>query len=295
MIPTPYIFGTTRLGDESIPREVRVDVAGRAIDADLWIHTSDQYGSALSVLNEALDLDRDRTPKMIFKIGWESVSQIREQIERQLSAVGMASMAVGQLCLGGALAEAFAVNDPAWRELLALRDEGIVDRFVLETWPWTSSVPLAAISGGWAGELIDALIFYLNPLQRFLSNELWDVVIEKEFPLIGMRTVCGGSIERLADPASTAPEYLKSRAVAVQPLYTNSGCETWTEFCFRFTHGYPNVLATVGSTSRIENLNEFIASAQTESALPVDVRTAVESLQREWWDDHDRFAAPWSM
>ena len=282
-----YVFGTTRLGDDTIPLDVRVALAREAIDAGLWVHTSDQYGSALSVLNAAFDLNRERLPNTIFKLGWESVGQIREQVVRQLDAVGLAKMSVGQLCLGGALAEAFSTNDAAWRELFQLRNEGLVDRFVLETLP--------AIRGGWASELIDALIFYMNPLQRFLTNELWDVAMANQFPLVAMRTVCGGSVTRFLEPDSNSPDYLKKRAAEIAPLFAASGCATWTEFSVRYLRSYPNVLATVGSTSRSANLHEFIETVKRTDALPQEIQGTIESLQRRWSDEHDRHAAPWSM
>ena len=36
-----YVFGTTRLGDDTIPLDVRVALAREAIDAGLWVHTSE--------------------------------------------------------------------------------------------------------------------------------------------------------------------------------------------------------------------------------------------------------------
>ena len=47
-----YIYGTTRLGDDSILRESRVAQARAAMNTGVWFHTSDQYGDALDVLPE---------------------------------------------------------------------------------------------------------------------------------------------------------------------------------------------------------------------------------------------------
>lgn len=65
---SPYIFGTTRLGDGKIPFADRVAMARRAMDAGIWFHSSDQYGDALDVLRAAFDQDRERVPNLIFKL-----------------------------------------------------------------------------------------------------------------------------------------------------------------------------------------------------------------------------------
>ena len=287
---TSYVYGTTRLGDESLPHADRVAIAKHAISAGVWIHTSDQYGDALSVLNQAIA--ESRAPKTFFKVGWESVDQIREQMKKQLETIGLSKMTIGQLCLGGDLATAFANGDPSVLELNSLKDEGLVDSYVLEVFPWTSENPLKALSGGTAGDLVDAYIFYLNPLQRFVTNELWDLIVEKQFPVVAMRTVCGGDVRSLV----SRDNYVGERAKEVLPLFARSGCASWTEFCVRFVKGFPFVLATVGSTSRAANLDEFLSDRLEDvEPLPTEIHEAILALQRKWSDDVDRHAAPWTM
>ena len=50
-LPT-FIYGTTRRGDRSVPRQQRLKVARAAVDRGLWMHTSRQYDEALEVLGE---------------------------------------------------------------------------------------------------------------------------------------------------------------------------------------------------------------------------------------------------
>jgi hypothetical protein len=203
-------------------------------------------------------------------------------------------MAIGQLCLGGAIADEFRTGGACYEGLNALKDEGLVGRYVLEMWPWTSDVAIDALRSNNAGRLVDALIFYLNPLQRFVTNELWDLLIEQNFPIVAMRTTCGGSIQRLqTDPR--APEYLKRRAAEVAPVFERSGCKSWTEFCVRYTLGFPQVRATVGATSRSTNFQELMTAVSLATPLPEDIQSAILALQRTWSDEHDKLAAPWSM
>ncbi len=289
---TRYTYGTTRLGDASLPFEARVAVARAAMDAGLSLHTSDSYGDALQVLRAALDQDRSRIPTFIYKIGWSSVAQIRETIQKQLGPLGLDHMAVGQLCLGDPLAEEFRTGGPGCAGLRGLKEEGLVGHFVLETWPWNSALIADAVRGGHAEGLIDGYIFYLNPLQRFASDALWDLLRERNETIVAMRTTSGGSLARLREHG---PEYLQSRAAQMEPIYARSGCATWAEFCARFVSGFPQVTATVGATSRPENLRELIGAVASATPLPPDIQAEIEALQRQWAEAHDRHAAPWSM
>jgi aryl-alcohol dehydrogenase-like predicted oxidoreductase len=76
----PYIYGTTRLGDENIPFAERVDVARAAMQGVDWFHTSHTYGNALQVLRAAFDQDRTRVPKLIVKIGWSRADELKDVI-----------------------------------------------------------------------------------------------------------------------------------------------------------------------------------------------------------------------
>lgn len=289
---TRYVYGTTRLGDDSLPFGERTAVARAAIESGAALHTSHSYGDALQVLRAALDQDRTQIPPMIYKIGWDSVDQIREVIGQNIGPLGLSHMAVGQLCLGGDLAQQLRTGGPACAGLRGLKDEGLVGRFVLELWPWNSDVAVDALRGGFADGLIDGYIFYLNPLQRFVSDALWDLLRERGSTIVAMRTVAGGSVERTREHG---PDYLRARAAQIAPVYARSGCASWTEFCARFALGYAQVVSTVGSTSHPARLREFLAAAEAATPLPPDIQAEIEALQRAWAEAHDRHAAPWSM
>jgi predicted aldo/keto reductase-like oxidoreductase len=291
-----FIYGTTRLGDGKIPFADRVNIAHEAIDAGVWFHTSHQYGDALKVLRAAFDADRKRIPRMIVKIGWSSIEELRRTIRLNIEPIGVDHIDIGQLCLGGKLAEEFASGGKCYDDFRKLRDEELVHRFVLEVFPWTSNVPLQALRAGYPKDLIDGFIFYLNPLQRFASNELWDLLQRINQPIIAMRTVSGGDVHRLRDvPGAAWKDYLRQRAVEVAPLYERSGCKTWPEFCVRFAYGFPQVRATVGATSRPENLRAFLDAVKTIKPLPKDIQSEIIKLQFRWSDETDVHAEPWSM
>ena len=293
---SPYIYGTTRLGDEKIPFEERVQVARAAMDATDWFHTSHTYGNALQVLRAAFDENQARLPKLIVKIGWSHAAELRRVIHQNLDPLRLNGMELGQLCLSGELANEYANGGDCYKVFSQLKQEGLVKRFVLEVFPWTSDVALQALRGGYPEGIVDGYIFYLNPLQRFASNELWEMLVGRDEPIVAMRTVAGGNVYRLRDePGYAWKEYLQRRAVEVAPIFERSGIQSWTEFCVRFAHSFPQVRATVGATSHVENLNEFLSAAQNIELLPKDIVDEIVGLHFRWSDELDRKAEIWSM
>jgi aryl-alcohol dehydrogenase-like predicted oxidoreductase len=293
---SPYIYGTTRLGHEQIPFGERVNVAYAAMNAGVWFHTSRQYNNALELLSVVFDKDRTKVPTLIAKIGGDDIEALKADIRRNLQPIGLKSLDVGQLCIGGNLAQDFAAGGTSLKELENIRESGLVKSYVLEVFPWTSQTALKALQGGYTKGIVDAFIFYLNPLQRFASNELWDLLIEQKQPIIALRTVAGGPVHRLRDvPGAAWKEYIQKRAVEVATIFERSGISNWTEFCVRFALSIPNVLATVGATSKISNLNEFLAAKESNQHLSQEMVQELFTLQRRWSDELDILAEPWTM
>lgn len=293
---SPYVYGTTRLGDSNISFDDRVEIAKAAIDTGVWFHTSHWYGDALDVLKKAFDLDRTKIPKLIVKLGGETIEELNADIQKNIQLMEINCIEIGQLCLGGQLAEEFASGGKCYEEFQKIKTKGLVNRFVIEAFPWTSEIPLRALKGGYTKGIVDGIIFYLNPLQRFVSNELWDLIRERSEPIIALRTVAGGPVHSLRDVKGFAwKKYLQERAAEVAPIFERSGVDNWTEFCVRFAHSFSSVRATVGSTSNAENLIEFLSAAESIEPLPYDIVDAIVKLQYKWADELDSKAEPWTM
>jgi predicted aldo/keto reductase-like oxidoreductase len=125
---------------------------------------------------------------------------------------------------------------------------------------------------------------------------LWDEIVKRKQPVIAMRTVSGGPVYSLRDvPGFAWKDYLQKRAVEVAPIFEKSGIKSWTEFCVRFAHSFPQVKATVGSTSKVENLNEFLAAKDNLAPLPESIVREMEALHEIWSDELDIHAEPWRM
>ena len=292
-----YVYGTTRLGDEALPREQRVALARQVLDEGLWIHTSDQYGDALQVLGEAI-AGRQEAPAAIVKIGGGTADDVRSTVLANIGPLGIDRVALGQLSPVSGLERSLASGDD--RVLDGLRDlkaEGLVGRFVLEVFPWTSEAPLAALRAGHLDDLVDGFILYINPLQRFAANALWDELQDRGSAVISMRTVAGNDVHTLRDvPGAAWQPYLRDRAAEVAPIFERSGVHDWAEFCVRFALGLPGVVSTVGSTARREHLDTYLRLTRTEvEPLPQDVVGEILALQRRWSDETDVHAEPWTM
>jgi len=293
---TPYIYGTTRLGDQKLPRTERLKVAHAAMNSGVWFHTSRMYGDALEVLGEAFAEEPAKVPKLIIKIGWDNINQLRGVIEENLVPLGLNGVQLGQLCLSGGLAHDFANGGHCYKVFQDLKDEGLVQGYLVEAFPWTSEPSLKALRAGYTQGIIDGYIFYLNPLQRFASNQFWDEIVERKQPIVAMRTVSGGPVHNLRDiPGFAWKDYLQKRAVEVVPIFEKSEVKSWTEFCVRFAHSFPLVKATVGSTSKIENLAEFLTAKNHIDPLPESIIQEIVALHRRWSDEYDIHAVPWTM
>ena len=292
----PYIYGTTRLGHSDVPRDQQLAMARTALATGLWMHTSRQYDHALEVLGEAFAENPDAIPPLIVKLGGGSADDVRETIAENLAPLGIGSIAIGQLNPVDQLAHDLVEGGARLDGLRRIRDEGLVGRFVLEIFPWTSSAPLEALRAGHLEGLVEGVITYLNPLQRFASNALWDELQARGTSIISMRTVCGAPVQMLRDvPGAAWKPYLQQRAAEVAPIFERSGVATWAEFCFRFVRSFDQVVSTVGSTSRPEHLDELLQQSQGAGGLEPDVLAELDALQRRWSDEVDVHAEPWTM
>ncbi|HKK80826.1 MAG TPA: hypothetical protein VJ909_01175 [Prolixibacteraceae bacterium] len=297
---SPFVYGTTRLGHDSIPFNERVDIAKAAMDTRIWFHASRQYGEgengAMDALKKAFDSDRKKVPNMIVKLEGSSINEIKEDFKKNTQLLDIDSIQIGQLCLRGELAEDFANGGDSIKDLEKFRTKGWIKRYVLEVFPWTSDIALKALKNGATEGFIDGFIFYFNPLQRFVSNELWDLLIENAEPIIAMRTVAGGPVHKLRDePGFAWKEYLHERATQIAPIFEKSGVDNWTEFCVRFAHSFAQVRATVGSTANAFNFNEYLIASEQIDPLPQKIIDDISKLQYRWSEETDMNAEPWSM
>ena len=127
-LPT-FIYGTTRLGDRSVPRQQRLEVARAAVDRGLWMHTSRQYDEALEVLGETFaDANasdaKARTP-LIVKVGGGTAEDVRTTIAENLEPLGVEAIAIGQLSPVDGLENDLVAGGAALSRLKDLKEEAL--------------------------------------------------------------------------------------------------------------------------------------------------------------------------
>ena len=223
---------------------------------------------------------------------------MRTTILANTGPLGIDGVTLGQLSPVEGLERSLVAGDAAVLDgLRELKADGLVGRYVLELFPWTSTEPLTALRAGHLDDLVDGFILYINPLQRFASNAMWDELQDRGADMISMRTVAGNDVHTLRDaPGAAWRPYLRDRAADVAPIFDRSGVEAWGEFCVRFALGLPGVRSTVGSTLRREHLDSYLEqTAGPIEPLQSDVVDEILALQRRWSDETDVHAEPWTM
>jgi aryl-alcohol dehydrogenase-like predicted oxidoreductase len=289
-----YTYGTTRLGDESIPFPDRVKMARAAMDTGVWFHTSHDYGDTFRVLRAAFDEDRAHVPNSIFKIGGGTEEEMMAIVEKSLTLLGIEQLGIMQVCLWGQARESALTGGALAQTMLGLKTRGVIGGYVVEVWPWTSDEHVDTARTVATPGLFDGYIYYFNPMQRFVTNELFDLLLERKVPIYALRTLGGGSPTREGVGQESVPVPWSRRVAEIVPIFERSGVASWTEFCCRFIFGWPDVVTTIGATSRPESLHEMIQHSASPAPLPTDIQEEIAACQRAW-APLDKDATPWSM
>lgn len=269
---TPYTFGSMSLGRN--PADIRNDlaVARRAMEAGVWFHSSPTYnmGFTYMVLRTAFEEDRSRAPRLILKVRDGSAALMRFEVEDSCRRLGIEAIDVAQLVSmdpnpgnlidqlrngGGELAD----------ELASLRQRGLIRQAVIFLTPENSDAAVEASRH----ELIDGVTLYWNVRQRDCSSSAWDVIRQREIPVLALRSVGGGP----ADKAAAAQES------EIAELLEASGCRTRAELALRHAASEPIVQTTIGGTASLGHLEEFLEAARSAAPLTEEVLKRIEALQ----------------
>ena len=268
---TPYTFGTMSLGRN--PADIAQDlvVARRAMEAGVWFHSSPTYnqGFTFMVLRLAFDENRDRVPRMVIKVRDASVPLMRFEVEDSCRRLGLDSIDVAQLVSmdprPGNLVDQLRSGGPLADELASLRERGLIRQAVLFLTPENSDAAVEATKSG----LIEGVILYWNAWQCDCSDTAWAAIREKGIPALALRTVGGGP----SDKASSA----KSGDLA--ELIKAAGCRDSTEFNLRLAASEPAIRTTIGGTSSLAHLEDFLNAATNATPLSAEILQRVERLQ----------------
>lgn len=256
------------------PADITADlaVARRAIESGVWFHSSPTYnqGFTFMVLRLAFDEDRSRVPRMVIKVRDATASLMRFEVEDSCRRLGLDAIDVAQLVSmdpqpGNLVDQLRGGDGPLVEELASLRARGLIREAVLFLTPQNSVAAVEATNSG----LIEGVILYWNACQRDCSDRAWQAIQKNKIPALALRTLGGGP----SDKASSA------KSAALAELIEGAGCRDATEFNLRLAASEPAICTTIGGTSSLAHLEDYLKAAAEARPLPAEILRQVELLQ----------------
>lgn len=289
-----YTFGTGRISATEHTFTEDVKLVRSVMETGVAMHTSSDYGlgghdvrpfgggQTLKVLKAAFTEAPNQIPKIIVKLYCATVENARAHLEMILRGLGVERIDVAQLCTWADFAEDFRQQGPRWRMFKEFKENGVIGNYVAEIFePWSQNA-LPVIRD----ELVDAVIFYYNPVDRQVSNEVWNLIKAKRTRVFALRTLGGicpdmESIDETGTKEGDDP--ISARLASLKALYKRSGCLSWVEFSMRFALSIPNVVTTIGATGNLKHVQAFLAAERAFKPLPEDVMNRINELHRKWF------------
>ncbi len=267
-----YTFGSMSLGRN--PADVAQDlaVARRAIEAGASFHSSPTYnnGFTFMVLRMAFDADRSLVPRMVIKVRDGSVPLMRFEVEDSCRRLGLDAIDVAQLVSmdpkpGNLVDQLRGGGGPLVDELASLRKRGLIREAVIFI---TKENADAAVEAA-RHELIDGLTLYWNVRQRDCTATAWAAIRERLIPTLALRTLGGGRADKQG----------MAKSAAVDALIASAGCRNEAELALRHAASEPMLKTTIGGTSSLSHLEEFLTAGAIATPLPAALKHQVEKIQ----------------
>jgi aryl-alcohol dehydrogenase-like predicted oxidoreductase len=290
MLPlTSFTFGCMSLGNSDGLDDIRaqIRVVRAAMDAGVSFHASREYagGGAFVIMRHAFDEDRARVPKIILKIRCDHALLLKFDVEDALHRLNIGRIDVAQLCRAKhdrrPVVDDFLAKGEMWNICQELKNEGKVGAFVMEIFESFSPDAIRAVQAG----LFPAYIFYFSPGERQASNALFDLLEQRQTPILSLRTLCGGILDpkRIAQIRERNPDDRAiARFEALRPIYEKSGAANWAEFSMSFLKSFPQLLTTIAGTSREPHLNELLEADRTSRPMAAPLADEIKALHRAW-------------
>jgi aryl-alcohol dehydrogenase-like predicted oxidoreductase len=254
---SPYTFGTMSLGKNPAQPESDMEVAFRAMDAGVWFHSSRTYnqGFTFMVLRMAFDARRNDRPRMILKIRDGSVPLMRFETEDCCSRLGIDHIDIAQLVSmsrePGNLVDQLTRGDgPLLEELASLRDRGLIHKAMLFLNRDNADAAVAAADH----PLIDGVTLYWNPWQFDCTPAAWQRIVDKNLPVLALRTLGGWEDSRLRERRTQMEQALPE----IDPV----------QLALDLATADPNVRTTIGGTASLPHLENYLRAV--ENATPPD-------------------------
>ena len=281
-----FTFGCGNQGKN--PDEFRdsISVMRAAMEGTNWFHASQEYGggSAFMIMRHAFQENKARIPKLILKIRCDHAAILKFDVEDALRRLNVERIDLAQLCRAKhdrrPVVDDFLNRGEMWQVCQDLQKEGKVGNFILEIFASFSPDVVRAVKA----KLFPAYIFYFNPGERQVSDELFELLEQKE-KMLSLRTLCGGMLDPQRIQALQAKEPghpAIARFEVLKPIYEKSGCASWCEFSMSFLKSFPNLLTTIAATSKKEHLRELLAADRQAKPMAAPLAAEIKALHIQW-------------
>jgi aryl-alcohol dehydrogenase-like predicted oxidoreductase len=267
-----FTFGAMSLGSD-IPASMDSDqaVAREALRAPIWIHASPTYSRGFAFMTLRLAYDAlDQRPRMIIKIRDANPQLLRFEVEDACRRLGLESLDVAQLVTmrsgPGGIADDLAQGGAVSREIAKLREEGLLKSAVLFLRPEDAG----AAEKVWPTGIVQGFTFFWNVAQCSCATEDWAYIQTQQAPVLAIRSLAGGSLEAVEE----------AKREDYRQLLADSGAADWTELNLRYAAASPIVKTSIGGTSKLEHLRDYLKYAVTPRPLDAELVERIEELKK---------------
>lgn len=275
------------LGGDPDEIQNHVAVARAAMEGCTWFHASQEYagGGAFMIMRHAFAENKARLPKLILKIRCDNAAVLKFDVEDALRRLNVERVDLAQLCRGKhdrrPVVDDFLQHGEMWQVCEALQKEGKVGHFVMEIFASFSPDAIRAVQA----DLFPAYIFYFSPGERQTSNDLFDLLEQRQEKILSLRTLCGGILDphRIEEIKARHPgDNAITRFEALKPIYEKSGCANWAEFSLSFLRAFPNLQTTIAGTSKLAHLHQLLEADRKAKPMPAPLVAQIKALHNRW-------------
>jgi aryl-alcohol dehydrogenase-like predicted oxidoreductase len=279
--------GSSHLGSDFNRTDEDVRLLRQVMELGLPIHTSRCYsnGQALNILKLAFRQAPGKVPPVMAKIYCYNATQIRLDVEEVLERLKLDHLPIGQLAKNDhrsrEIVDDVLREGPMFETLCELRDEGKVGHWAFEVFQKYTHDAVRALKN----DLFDSVGLYFSAVERECDQTTWELIAEKQLPVIAIRGLSGGlavpgNDHKAGKPGRPARYAEQRRQLAA--IYEQSGCNSWAEFSLRFLFSFPAVKTTVIATGKEHRLRENKDLCEQAEPLPEDIVQKVLDHQHRW-------------
>lgn len=296
---TQYIYGTGDVGLKGYTQENDLELLRIAIEAGIWLHSSPDYGGGegnvtggtYHFLRQSFDTlgpPAGMVSKLFIKgyDGWlhGTSNDLRTNAEDTCRILNIEQLPVAQIWGDEEVVADLREQGTIYKTLEKIKRDGLVGQYV-----WQLSLDVTAEQFEVIDTVVDGYIFYYNVIERETRNGVYDMLTERNRPIIALRTLGRMFVDYTTWESNTvdvhkyANQETPARVDALKDIYLASGCSSWLDFSMSFNKSIPQTLGTIGMTNKPSHLHDYLGAAESSTGMNAELSRQMMALQREWY------------